>query len=62
MILEFIDSCLLSLFVRIGNRWFDNVAFSCEPKTQRVRHMIFAQDANWLKRIISIIEKAEVRK
>ena len=62
MIIEFIDSCLLSLFVRIGNRWFDNVAFSCDPKTKRVRHMIFAQDGNWLNRIISIIEKAEARK
>ena len=62
MIIEFIDSCLLSLFVRLGNRWFDNVAFSCEPKTGRVRHIIFAQDSKWLSNIIAVIEREGKKK
>ena len=62
MISGLIDSWLLSIFVRIGNRWFDNVAFSCEPKTERVRHMIFAQDSKWLANIIAVIEREEKKK
>jgi hypothetical protein len=62
MILELFDSWLLSLFVRIGNRWFQNVAFSCDPKTERVRHMIFAQDSAWLAKIIGMIEDEEAKK
>ena len=62
MILELIDSWLLSLFVRLGNRWFENVAFSCDPKTERVRHMIFAQDGRWLGNIINLIEAQEKKK
>lgn len=62
MILELFDSWLLSLFVRIGNRWFANVAFSCDHKTERVRHMIFAQDSDWLAKIITLIEDEEAKK
>ena len=62
MIFGLIDSWLLSIFVRIGNRWFDNVAFSCDPKTERVRHMIFAQDSKWLANIIAVIEREEKKK
>jgi hypothetical protein len=62
MILDFVDSCLLSLFVRIGNRWFSNVAFSCDQKSERVRHMIFAQDSRWLAKIIDLIEEQEKKK
>jgi hypothetical protein len=62
MISGLIDSWLLSIFVRIGNRWFDNVAFSCDPKTERVRHMIFAQDSKWLANIIAVIEREEKKK
>jgi len=56
MILGLLDSWLLSLFVRLGNRWFENVAFSCDPKTERVRHIIFAQDRRWLAKTIDLIE------
>jgi hypothetical protein len=62
MILQALDSWLLSLFVRIGNRWFANVAFSCEPKSERVRHIIFAQDETWLARVIYLIERDEAKK
>lgn len=62
MILELIDSWLLSLFVRLGNRWFENVAFSCDQKSERVRHMIFAQDSRWLAKIIDLIEEQEKKK
>lgn len=62
MNLGLLDSWLLSIFVRIGNRWFDNVAFSCDPKTQRVRHMIFAQDSRWIANIIAVIEREEKKK
>lgn len=62
MITGLLDSWLLSIFVRIGNRWFDNVAFSCDPKTERVRHMIFAQDSKWLANIIAVIEREEKKK
>jgi hypothetical protein len=62
MISGLIDSWLLSIFVRIGNRWFDNVAFSCDPKTERVRHMIFAQDSKWLANIIAVIEREDKKK
>lgn len=62
MITGLLDSWLLSIFVRIGNRWFDNVAFSCDPKTERVRHMIFAQDSRWLANIIAVIEREEKKK
>jgi len=62
MITGLLDSWLLSIFVKIGNRWFDNVAFSCDPKTQRVRHMIFAQDSRWLANIIAVIEREEKKK
>lgn len=62
MILGLLDSWLLSLFVRLGNRWFDNVAFSCDPKTERVRHMIFATDSGWLANIITVIERGEKKK
>jgi hypothetical protein len=62
MIFGLIDSWLLSIFVRIGNRWFDNVAFSCDPKTERVRHMIFAQDSKWLANIIAVIEREDKKK
>jgi hypothetical protein len=56
MISGLLDSWLLSIFVRIGNRWFENVAFSCDPKTEQVRHMIFAQDSKWLAKTIELIE------
>jgi hypothetical protein len=62
MILELLDHWLLSLFVRLGNRWFENVAFSCDPKTERVRHMIFAQDRRWLANLIDLIEVQEKQK
>jgi hypothetical protein len=62
MISEYVDSLLLGLFVRIGNRWFSNVAFSCDPKSERVRHMIFAQDKRWLGKIIDLIEAQEKKK
>jgi hypothetical protein len=62
MILGLLDSWLLSIFVRIGNRWFENVAFSCDPKTEQVRHMIFAQDSKWLAKIIDLIEEQEKKK
>ena len=62
MILELLDSWLLSLFVRLGNRWFENVAFSCDPKTGRVRHIIFAQDSKWLSNIIAVIEREGKKK
>lgn len=62
MITEYLDSLLLGLFVRIGNRWFQNVAFSCDPRSERVRHMIFAQDERWLKKIIGLIEAQEAKK
>jgi hypothetical protein len=60
--IELFDYWLLSLFVRLGNRWFANVAFSCDPKTERVRHMIFAQDSTWLAQVIEMIEKKEAKK
>jgi hypothetical protein len=62
MILEILDSWLLSAFVRIGGRWFSNVAFSCEEETERVRHIIFAQDSKWLTNIIRLIEAEEAKK
>jgi len=62
MILDLLDSWLLSLFVKIGNRWFSSVAFSCDPKTERVRHMIFAQDNKWLANIITVIEAQDTKK
>jgi hypothetical protein len=39
--------------------WFSNVAFSCDPKSERVRHMIFAQDSRWLGKVIDVIEEME---
>lgn len=62
MISNFIDSCLLFLFVRIGSMWFNNIAFNCDPKTERVRHMIFAQDGKWLANIIEVIEREDKKK
>ena len=56
---EWVDSCLLNLFVKVGSLWFSNVAFSCDPNSERVRHMIFATNASWLEKIIDLIEKAE---
>lgn len=56
---DWIDGLLLSLFVRVGSMWFSNVAFSCDPKSERVRHMIFAQDSRWLGKVIDVIEEME---
>lgn len=58
MILEFIDSLLLRLFIALGSRWFGNVAFSENTKTSRVGHIIFAQDSEWLDQTIKLIELA----
>jgi hypothetical protein len=59
---DFLEGKMLSLFVKLGTRWFGNVAFSCDPKSEQVRHIIFAQSEKWLESTIQAIEKMESKK
>lgn len=50
-----IERVLLYLFIKLGNLWFGHVAFSSDPKTDRVVTMVFSSDHRSVDRIFSFM-------